>query len=91
MIEERLDQLERELAQLKQRNSKVEADKAWETSPFRVYSICAITYLVAVALLFAIGADRPLLGAVVPVIGFLLSTQSLPAIKRWWIKRAFGE
>lgn len=91
MIEERVEQLERELAQLKQRNSKVESDKAWETSPFRVYSICAITYLVAVGLLFAIDADRPVLGAVVPVIGFLLSMQSLPAIKRWWVKRTFDE
>lgn len=91
MNEERLRQVESELERIKERNSRVEVDKAWETSAFRIVCICTITYVVAVGLLYAIDADRPLLGAVVPVFGFLLSTQSLPAIKRWWIKRKFGE
>lgn len=91
MSEERLKQIESALEQIKQRNARVEIDKAWETSAFRIVCICTITYLVAVGLLYAIDADRPLLGAVVPVFGFLLSTQSLPAIKRWWVKRRFGE
>lgn len=91
MSEDRLKQIESALEQIKQRNARVEIDKAWETSAFRIVCICTITYLVAVGLLYAIDADRPLLGAVVPVFGFLLSTQSLPAIKRWWVKRRFGE
>jgi hypothetical protein len=90
-VEERLKQLESDLDQIKQRNIRVEADKAWETSPYRIGSICAITYATAVALLYAINADRPFLGALMPVVGFFLSTLSLPAIKRWWIKSTWKD
>jgi hypothetical protein len=42
-------------------------------------------------LLFVIGADRFWLGALVPPVGFFLSAQSLPAIKRWWIAKRFRD
>lgn len=83
------DQLHQDLAAIKERNARVEADKAWETSRFRVYSIAIITYAVAVALLGAIGNDHAFRNALVPVAGYLLSTQSLPFLKRWWIKKFY--
>jgi hypothetical protein len=79
--------LEQDIADIKTRNSRVEAEKAWEGSLSRIASVCAITYVSAVALLYSIGADRVLLGALMPVLGFLLSTLSLPPLKRWWIAR----
>jgi hypothetical protein len=82
-----LTQLEAELEHIKQRNQKVEADKAWETSWLRVGFITLITYLVACLLLRALGAQHFFLNALLPAAGFFLSTQSLPWIKRWWIKR----
>lgn len=85
MIDERLDQLERELELVKQRNTRVEADKAWEVSKCRILTICGITYFVASLLLYVIGNDRFWLGALIPTVGFFLSAQSLPALKRWWI------
>lgn len=79
--------LEQEIAAIKERNLRVEADKAWETSGFRVGSIMAITYIIASLVLYLIGASNWWLGALVPTAGYFLSTQSLPAIKRWWIER----
>lgn len=79
--------LEQEIAALKERNTRVEADKAWEVSIFRKMTIAIITYVVAVALLYAIGNDEVFRNALVPVAGYLLSTQSLPFLKKWWIKR----
>jgi hypothetical protein len=84
-----LKRLEEQLDVIKQRNARVEADKAWETSSFRIGSICAITYLVAAALLYVIGSERFWLGALVPTVGFLLSAQTPPALKRWWIARRY--
>lgn len=81
--EERLDALEA-------RNKRVEAEKAWETSWLRAISIAALTYIAAAALLWIINASNPWTGALVPPLGFLLSTQSLPAVKRWWIARHHG-
>jgi hypothetical protein len=85
VTEERLEQIEQQLELIKQRNAKVEADKAWEASHMRVGAICVITYLVASAFLYAIGAQRFWLDALVPPLGFFLSTRSLPFIKHWWI------
>ncbi len=56
-----------------------------ETSVTRKTAIAGITYVVAVIVLFLIGAENIFLGALVPVIGFLLSTQSLPFLKQWWL------
>lgn len=85
MNDERLEHVEQELELINKRNQRVEADKAWEVSRFRIGTICGITYLVAATLLFLIGTERFWLNALVPVLGFYLSAQSLPAIKKWWI------
>lgn len=77
----------KEIAAIKERNARVEADKAWETSGVRIFSISAITYVVASFLLYAIGVKTFFLSALVPTAGYYLSTQSLPFIKRWWIAR----
>ncbi len=84
---EDLNNLYEEIQALKQRNQRVEAEKAWETSLVRVGSIMLVTYIFAALLLWLIGASNYLLGAFVPVLGFLLSTLSLPPLKKWWIGR----
>jgi hypothetical protein len=68
-----------------QRNTRVELDKAWETSYTRRAIIAFITYLTAATFLKLIGNDAPLINALVPVGGYMLSTLSLPFIKRMWV------
>ena len=80
------EQLQQDIRQIKERNRRVEADKAWETSFFRVSTITIITYFVVVIFLYVIEANNIFLSALVPAAGFVLSTQSLPLLKRWWIK-----
>jgi hypothetical protein len=84
-MEERIQKLEREVEALKERNRRVEGDKAWEVSYGRTISIALITYFVAVAVLYTIEVENFLFAALVPTFGYVLSTQSLPAIKRWWV------
>lgn len=76
-----------EIKALKERNYRVEADKAWEISNFRIVSISIITYTIASFVLYLIGANNFLLGSLVPTVGYFLSTQSLPLIKKWWTNR----
>ncbi len=85
-MEERIDEIEKEILDIRERNLRVEADKAWETSKFRTLCLMGITYVVAAVALHFIGAQNVFLNALIPTIGFFLSTQSLPSIKRWWIK-----
>ncbi len=79
-IEERLKAVER-------RNARVEFDKAWETSWIRRGLIAGITYLCAIVLLFILGHEGSWKHAFVPVMGYLLSTLTLPEAKRIWLER----
>lgn len=65
---------EKRLKEIENRNKRVEADKAWETSWTRKLSIAILTYLVVVAYLYFVIKIDPWLNALVPVVGYLLST-----------------
>lgn len=81
-----MEHIQEELKVLQERNKRVEADKAWETSVFRKVLISLITYIVASVVLYSIGVENFYISAIIPTLGFLLSTLSLPSIKAWWIK-----
>ena len=86
-MDERIQNLEREVRSLQERNRRVESEKAWETSFMRVLSIAFITYVVAGIVLYSIGVMNFLLAALVPVLGYILSTRSLPRVKRRWMEK----
>lgn len=71
---------------IEERNKRVEGDKAWETCTLRKVLIIVFTYIFAVLYLKIADTTNPWLGAVVPCVGFFLSTQSINVIKKWWIK-----
>jgi hypothetical protein len=77
--------IEQEIEIIKQRNKRVENDKAWEISWTRKLFVAVSTYIVAAIWLVVIKDTSPLLKALVPSVGYLLSTLSLPFVKRWWI------
>jgi len=81
-----LESLNKEIEKIKKRNKKVEIDKAWETSKTRRFLLMIFTYLAIGFYLQAIKIDRPWLNAIVPSIGFLLSTLTLPFFKEVWKK-----
>jgi uncharacterized membrane protein len=75
------------IEEILKRNSRVEQDKAWETSLTRRAFIAGITFLVAAVFMYRIGVEAYILNACIPTGGYLLSTLSLPPIKRWWLRR----
>lgn len=79
--------IEQELRAIKERNLRVEADKAWETSLSRKLLILVTTYVVASLALYVIEVPNFYLGAIIPTLGFFLSTLSFPVVKKWWISR----
>ena len=76
-----------DLAALKERNQRVELDKAWELSWTRRICIVIITYATAYACLWVIQIPKPGLNALVPTAGFILSTLSLHPIKTIWVEK----
>lgn len=80
-------ELEKRIEAIEERNKRVEGDKAWETSFLRKFLIIILTYIFAVLYLKVADTTNPLLGAVVPTVGFFLSTQTLNVIKKQWLKK----
>ena len=80
-------ELENEIVKIKERNQKVELDKAWESSFTRKICICILTYIVVVVYSHLINKVSNIwLSALVPVIGFTLSTFSLKIVRNMWEK-----
>lgn len=77
------------IQEIKERNARVEADKAWETSWTRRGLIAMFTYFIVVIFLISINAQDPWLTALVPVGAYLLSTLTLPFIKKWWVSNSY--
>lgn len=84
-MEDRLNKLEEEVALIKERNQRVEVDKAWETSIARKISVLVITYILATLVMYIIGVQNFFIDSIIPTLGYFLSTQSLPFIKKWWV------
>ena len=75
----------KEIEKIKERNKRVELDKAWETGLTRKVCIMILTYIIVVIYSLLIRKyDYVLLSSLVPVIGFLLSTLSLKYIRKIW-------
>lgn len=81
------EDLTKEIEKIKNRNESVELDKQWETSALRRALVATFTYLAIGIYLWAIKIDRPWLNAIVPTIGFMLSTLTLPWFKSSWVKQ----
>lgn len=79
---------EKEIEAIKERNKRVELDKAWETSWTRKIGICILTYIVVVIYSHLINKlNNVWLSSLVPVIGFTLSTVSLKLVRNVWEKK----
>lgn len=84
---EDLQALRKEIGQIKQRNKRVELDKAWEVSYTRRALLVVFTYLAIGCYLRAINITRPWLNAIVPAVAFLLSTLTLPFFRKLWLNK----
>ena len=78
-----LEELEKDVEEIKERNKRVELDKKWETSYTRKIFICILTYIVVVIYSNMVNkANNIFLSSLVPVIGFFLSTLSLKLVRK---------
>jgi len=75
-----------EIETIKNRNKRVELDKAWETSTTRKILIFVLTYIIVLIIFIVIELPKPFLNAIIPSIAFILSTLTIEPIKKIWIK-----
>ncbi len=77
--------LEERIAKLEARNRRVEDNKAWETSWLRRLSIMILTYMTVVFYLHFVIHINPWINALVPVIGYTVSTLTISRLKQRFI------
>ncbi|HEV7702559.1 MAG TPA: hypothetical protein VGO63_03925 [Candidatus Paceibacterota bacterium] len=86
-MEERIQKLEKEIEIIKARNKKVETDKAWELSNFRIATIALLVFAIeAFIFYFIIKNEHPFLNAIVPTVGYIISELAFESFKKWWIR-----
>ena len=82
-------ELEKEIKAIKERNKRVEADKAWETSNTRKLLIGILTYIIIVVFFVLAELPNPFVNALITAVVFVLSTLSLPYFKRYWVRKVY--
>jgi len=80
----KLKQLEERISLIERRNRNVEKDKAWETSLTRKILLVLFTYLTLAIYFKFVLLINPWLNAIVPTLGFYLSTLTLPFFRKIW-------
>lgn len=83
---EKIQELEQRITEIEKRNIKVETDKKWEGSVTRKTLLIIFTYISVFLYFIIIDVENPSLNAIVPSLGFLLSTLTLPIFKNIWIE-----
>lgn len=76
--------LKKDIEEIKRRNKRVELEKAWETSITRKCTIIFLTYLIMVMLFTIIKVEKPFINAIIPTLGYFLSTLSIGVIEKKW-------
>ena len=85
-----LEELQLEIEDIKKRNRRVEKDKAWETSWTRKLIILVLTYMVIVVFFLSMRLPDPFVNAIVPALAFVLSTMTVPVVKKKWTDKFYG-
>jgi len=82
-----INELKQEIQKLKDRNKRVEANKAWEISFTRILLLMILTYVFTVITFLTFKNDSPWwINALIPALGFYLSTLTLPFVRSFWEK-----
>lgn len=78
-----------QLKKIKERNLRVEADKAWEISKTRRSVIAFATYFVVVLFLIMINVPNPWFNGLIPAGAYIIQTLTFPFLKDWWLKNVY--
>ena len=84
-----METIKAEIKSIKERNKRVEANKAWETSLTRKLLILVFTYIIVGLTFVGMQNSAPWINAIIPTLGFFMSTLTFPFIKDYWQKHIY--
>ncbi|OGC57695.1 hypothetical protein A3H26_03910 [candidate division WWE3 bacterium RIFCSPLOWO2_12_FULL_36_10] len=81
--------IEQEILAIKERNKKVESDKAWETSWSRKILISVATYFLVLLFFLILRVQNPWQNALIPTIAYFISSSTMSFAKKIWVGRVY--
>ncbi len=85
-LDQRLSNIEEMTQKLVLIDKYYQLQTAWEKSAMRTILIAITTYILSAIFLYILNFQYFYINAVLPTVGFMLTTLSIPFIKRIWIK-----
>ena len=82
---DRIEVLEDLVWRMRDRNQRVEQEKAWETSHTRRRLLSGLTYAVTAFVFWQISVPSPFTQALIPLTGYLISTLTIPWARQLWL------
>ncbi len=82
-----LEELKRDIEELKNRNKSVDLNKKWEVSIERKVLVVIITYIIMSLVMYSLWMNKPFLNALIPTLWYFLSTLSLEFAKKIYINK----
>ena len=84
-LRQEIETIKSELIKIHQRNNQRDYDKTFESSATRIITIMTITYIIIyIYMKYFLHISNPELNAIVPTLGFNMSTWSLNWVKMIW-------
>ncbi|MCA9381372.1 hypothetical protein KC678_03845 [Candidatus Dojkabacteria bacterium] len=90
-LEERLILLEEKVEKLNLLNRYSEMQDEWDKSLTRIVLVVVFTYLFVVLFMYFLGVENPIINALLPAGAYILSTRTIPYVKKIWIKQYLEE
>lgn len=85
-LEEKVALLDEKVEKIRLMDKYNVIQKNWNSSKIRILYVACSTYVFSAIFLTLLGAYNPMLSALVPFVGVLLSFPSIPFVKRLWVK-----
>lgn len=82
-----IENIKKEIDKIKNRNKKVEAEKAREVSFERKILVAFLTYIIILIFMIVLWIKQAYINALIPTAWYLLSTLSIWYFKKMYIKR----
>lgn len=85
-LEERISSLEEQINKITLKEKSLEIQKSWSTSLTRIAMNSITTYIFVAVLMFILKIDNYLINALIPALAYGVSVQSIPFVKKLWIR-----
>jgi len=85
-LSERIAILEEQVQKLILLEKYIALQKKWDQSRIRITLNASGVYLVTVIFMHVLAIENPAVSALIPVFGYVITTISLPLVKKLWIK-----